>query len=423
MARHGVWGMVIATMTVAAGGETDLEHPARLVEGLPTAALSERDTSRWMAGKALFERVFERGQGLGPRFNATSCVACHESPTKGGAGGLEHNVGGVRPDGTLALGYSWRGGRTASEPPKTLADIREGLATMEPEVRELALARLPPEQRKELLGSGHLAVGLQTPSLFGLGWLETVHETEILAREDPEDRDGDGVRGVARRIDTGGGREEIGRFGWRAQAPTMTDFVRVACGGELGLTVPADTRGFGIERDRDAVADPELAFHELEDLVFYCRDLAPPPRAGRADDPTVVRGEVLFEEVGCAACHVPSLQGRYGAVHAYTDLLLHRVNVAATDTRSAFDPSRVAGRHASRDVRRSAPQIAEEDIAFRTPPLWGISRTGPYLHHGGAETLEQAILAHAGEALRSRMAWRRLDPEQQEALLAFLADL
>ncbi len=423
MLLQGSSGIAIAILAVMSGGETESEsaHPARLVEGFPTAKLGEPQATRWLAGKQLFEQEFDERTGLGPASNGPSCATCHHSPAIGGAGGLEFNVGGDAGDGSAPLfSYSLRGRRSGADDGPTPDESRNAFAQLPLESRKRILAKMSPAVQAcsglEGLDVEQVprAVGMQTPSLFGLGWLETVHETEILSREDPGDRDGDGVRGIASRVDVGGGRIEVGRFGWRAQAPRMEDFVRGACGGELGLTVPFDERGFGQTEDDDGSADPELAFHQLADLVSYCSDLAPPPRAGRASRSEVVKGEVHFAEVGCATCHVPRLEGEYGPVAAYTDLLLHVV----------ADPPSEPRTEVARGRRGIVAEVAAaEPVAFRTPPLWGISRTGPYLHDGAAETLEQAIEAHAGEARRARRAWTGLDAEQRAELIAFLADL
>jgi CxxC motif-containing protein (DUF1111 family) len=225
----------------------------------------------------------------------------------------------------------------------------------------------------------------------------------ILAQEDPDDRDGDGVRGIASRVEVRG-REEIGRFGWRAQAPTIADFVCAALGAEIGLTVADVGRDFGVVEDPDAADDPELPTGDLDHLVFFCRSLAPPEPAEISSAEQVVatqRGEIVFEAIGCATCHVPALQSAQGPVQLYSDLLLH--NVAP--------PLDEDGRKAG------------EPAAFRTPPLWGVRDTAPYLHDGRAETLDAAIRAHGGEAARSADRYAAIPVPERDALIAFLRSL
>jgi CxxC motif-containing protein (DUF1111 family) len=350
--------------------------------GAPSRALAGVERERWLAGRATFARERTPRDGLGPAFNATSCAACHRDPAVGGAGGLEFNVvlaaddpEAPASDDAIARYLSGRGGGTLERELKAGRELR-------PSDLELRLANT-----------------LQTPSMLGLGLLERVHEDEILGREDPHDRDGDGVRGFAKRVRVGGA-VRVGRFGWRADLPTLNDFTRAACGGELGLTVPAEV-GFGRTEDGDLALDPEMTWAELDALVFFCSELAPPARGGRASEPEVARGEALFAQVGCATCHVPTLYGADGAIHPYTDLLLHAV------------------------VPDLPPSVDRggEPSPFRTPPLWGVAHTAPYLHDGRAPTLADAIAAHGGEADAARGRFERLSAAEREAVLAFLADL
>ena len=158
----------------------------------------------------------------------------------------------------------------------------------------------------------------------------------------------------------------VGRFGWKAQIPSLTEFSRDAVSVELGLTVPAvDSLVFGTLTDDDAVDDPEISLASLEALTFYVSLLSPP--APKKDVPA---GRRLFEFLECTACHIPSLPGLTGDIPAYTDLLLH--------TTSPADRPGVADGQAG-------------PLQYRTPPLWGLSDTGPYMHDGRFATLEEVI--------------------------------
>lgn len=392
------------TLTVAAlalGGDPVLPKgtegtapPARGTAGAPGRELAGRELERWVAGRAFFGREMTQREGLGPAFNAASCGACHVDPAPGGAGGLEFNVR-VAKDAGAAPAEGEEAVRSAISrylETRAVLDART-LEEWRGELERLA-AKEDPHLRARLI-----AGTVQTPSILGLGQLERVHEDEILGREDPDDRDGDGVRGIAQRV-TVGGTVQIGRFGWHADLPTLNDFVRAACGGELGLTVPAEV-GFGMTADGDLALDPEMTWQQLDELVFFCRELAPPARGGRGAEPEVKRGEEVFEKLGCGVCHVPVLYGADGPVNAYTDLLLHAVV-------PEVPPSETGSR---------------EPVLRRTAPLWGVGATGPYLHDGRAETLADAILAHGGEGLEAGRRFGAVRAGDREALLAFLADL
>lgn len=241
----------------------------------------------------------------------------------------------------------------------------------------------------------------QSPALFGLGLIEGIPPMEIVALEDPSDRDRDGIRGVARRLDVAGG-QEIGRFGWKAQMPRVGDFVRQAMGEELGITSLDDGRGFALVADLDDVEDPEALEADIADLAFFLRNLAPPPRTN-SSAPEVALGETRFAEIGCAVCHRPTMPGAGGVpVPLYSNLLLH--DVMPDGFRGMAEPGAGVG-------------------LYRTPPLWGVRHTAPYLHDGRAETLEAAILAHDGEARSVRAAFEALPRAERDAILRFLEDL
>jgi len=339
---------------------------------------------RFVRGRALFDRAFHRASGLGsPDFNGDSCRACHQDPSLGGAGALELNVSRFGRDfGGTGPFANVHGGQTSSKFRLPQVGGREEYPSPPRDAFPDVF-----EQR-------------QPPSLFGVGLIETIAGSTITANEDPIDSNGDGVFGVARRIDVNG-TIEIGRYGWKAQLPLVRDFVHDAMAEELGVTTPDEGRHFGIRGDADAVADPEFASESIDDLEFFVRGLRAPQRSG-STDARVATGESLFTSIGCAVCHKPVLQGSDGPVPLYSNLLLH--NVMPASFRGMAEPGAGVG-------------------MYRTPPLWGVKHTAPYLHDGRAETLEQAILLHAGEALAARDAFASAPAADRAALLLFLEDL
>ncbi len=334
---------------------------------------------RFLRGKALFDKAFHRVDGVGaPELNADSCRACHQDPVMGGAGPLEVNVSR----------FGWDGNGTAS-----FQNLPGGQG----------LSKLFPPHvlgREEYPVEADVFEQRQTPSILGDGLIDTIPSSSITANEDPADSNGDGISGVARRVDVAGSIE-IGRFGWKAQVPRLRDFVNDASFGELGMTTPDDGRGFGMRTDGDLVQDPELFPAQVDDIAFFLSNLPAPERRG-STDPRIQLGSSLFGTVGCALCHIPELMGAAGPVPLYSDLLLH--NVMATDFRGMSEDGAGVG-------------------SYRTPPLWGISDTAPYLHDGRAEDLTYAILHHDGEAAQVRIAYSALTLAEQEALILFLEDL
>lgn len=230
---------------------------------------------------------------------------------------------------------------------------------------------------------------------MGLGLLDGIHEAQILANADPDDADGDGISGRARVLADG----RLGRFGWKAQVPSLTDFVADALLNEVGLTIDPMDSDFTLDDDMDTCPDPEQDAAGHEDLETYLALLAPPPRRPTQPEREEA-GQALFEELGCAACHLPEL----GGVEAWTDLLLHDV---------APDPLVL--------VDQEEGLLPTE---YRTPPLWGVGQTPPYLHDGSAPTLHAAISqGHAGEADAARQAFLDSSVADQAALITFLNSL
>lgn len=342
--------------------------------GAPRATLDDEERARFLRGRALFDRDHGESMGLGPRFNGDSCRACHFDPVIGGGGPLDVNVTrqGLVDDlghfnapamGTMAHRHQTEGLRPPIDPDATLFELR------------------------------------QTSPLFGLGLIDQIAEDAIAENADPNDDDHDGVSGRAHWVT----HDRLGRFGWKADVPSLLDFARDALSTELGLTLPADDESrFGVLTDDDGVADPEVSDAELSDLLYFMRELAPPARV-HADRAQEARGEALFAEVGCAACHVPELATETGdAVTLYSDLLLHDVAEAAY-------VGIAAGNASPRELR--------------TPPLWGLRDSAPYMHDGAAGSIEQAIAQHAAEAESARGRFEQLAAGARGDLLAFLSSL
>lgn len=333
--------------------------------GGPSEVLGQGLDARYARGRAVFDRDFSLEEGAGgPRFNGDSCRACHFDPALGGSGPADVNV----------MRHGLLGADGGFVPPAVGTVLHKGSA--EGVVRAQVEAAVF-EHR-------------QTPALFGLGLLEAVPEEVLWAAADPDDADGDGVSGEVSIVD--GGR--VGRLGWKAQVPTLAEFVRDATATELGLTLPwSPTETYGRTFDDDQVPDAELEQHVGDDLAYFLRTLGPPPAP--PDD----EGADVFAALGCAACHTPELPGDSGPVRAYTDLLLHEILP---------------------EGQRGIEEFSAEEREFRTPPLWGVGHTGPWWHTGEATSLDAAIRLHAGEATASRRAYERAPDAERERLLRFV---
>lgn len=345
-------------------GPTDVGVP-----GGPYRALDAAETERWLAGREIYDRNALPAEGLGSAFNADSCRACHQDPVLGGAGGIDTNVlriGGLDADGHY----------------RPLAS------------NVLPRAVLPGMPPIRLTDDAAIIEARQPLTTLGVGFIQTISDEAILANADPDDLDGDGISGRPRVL----GDDRVGRYGWKAQIPSLKDFAADASLAELGLTLPPSYSDF-TSTDDDGVADPEQTPQAADDLTFYMNMLTPPVGETPDDAAQAARGEALFASLDCATCHLPELDG----VALYSDLLLH-------DVASPFKP-----------LVEQDPGVSTTE--FRTPPLWGVVDTPPYLHDGGAATLHDAIAGHFGEAEPSSDAYLTLPEADQAALLVFLRSL
>jgi len=327
--------------------------------GHEAAPLDARRWIRFARGRAIFERRFEAGDGLGPRYNDVSCAACHALPTVGGDGG-----------GHLLV--------TVAPSIEEVRDVRTRHAHTLP--GHAAEPAPPPEARKR-----------RTPPLYGLGLLDAIPAELIAANADPTDRDGDGVRGV-----TGERAGELSRFGWKAHELTLAFFSAGALLDEMGVT-SCRHRSAEARHDDDSVADPELDDLAFDALMDYVALLAPPPRGPTSE--AASRGEGVFAATGCASCHKPGLGPVAGA---YTDLLLHRMGAALDE---------------------GLPDARADGDMWRTPPLWGLRHRVALQHDAAAPTVERAIARHGGEAEGARRRYDTLDPTARADLLTFLRSL
>ncbi|MCB9599488.1 MAG: hypothetical protein H6721_09005 [Sandaracinus sp.] len=350
----------------------DAPVPAPGTYGGPQTPLMGPELERFVRGRAVFDHDFFATAGTGPTFNGDACRSCHLDPVIGGSGPRDLDV----------TRHGFFDGSTFSPPTMGTMAHRHALDGVERPAHDDA---------------ANVEETRQTPSILGMGLLDRIPEAAIVANEDADDTDGDGISGRAHRLADG----RIGRFGWRANVPSTAEFVRDAMSNELGLTLPAQAGlTFGFETDDDGVADPEIDAAPLEDLAFFLNTIASPPRGEVNADATA--GEALFASFGCTSCHATLQLDDGTPVRAFTDLLLHDVQeegfVAVGDGDAAMNE-------------------------YRTTPLWGVRDTAPYWHDGRASTLEAAVAAHAGEATEARRAHEMASAEERARLLAFLRSL
>jgi CxxC motif-containing protein (DUF1111 family) len=267
--------------------------------------------------------------------------------------------------------------------------------------------------------------------LFGVGLIDAVPDKVLQLAAWQGDPRFPEVKGRVCRLADG----RIGRFGWKAEQATLDDFVLTACAVELGLEVPGRHQGVKPEGPDYRAPGLDLTKRECDALAAFVRDLPAPSenQPTTASEAQAIRlGQATFDRIGCAACHRPVL-GRITGI--YSDLMLHDTGDSlssdgayasqfpdsADDPRSRADASFPSGRDAFAGGPPSPTPASRRE--WRTPPLWGVRDSGPYLHDGRAETLEQAIALHGGEALNTKSRYFRLTPGERTFVQSFLKSL
>ncbi len=378
-------------------------QPAGPRFGDPLPGLTAAELDLFHAGKEGFEEGEGDADGIGPVFNGRSCVECHDgTATGGGSTRLSTRIGTTvkgRFDPLLRLGG--------------------------PTIQTEGIVGLQGFQfRGEVIPKEATIVSKRraTP-LFGLGLVEEVPSVDLILlslRQHLLTPETAGRPHIVRNLRTG--FPAVGRFGWKAQLATLTDFSGDAYKDEMGITTPGWFRsadGRRIDDENAPQGDAALLrFNpvespnepDIEDVVGFrnfMRFLAPPPRG--AVTPAVRNGEVVFHSIGCANCHTPTLTTGRSEVaaldrqefHPYSDFLLHDMGKLGDGIEDGFADGR----------------------DFRTPPLWGL-RTQPFfLHDGRAATIEDAILGHRGQGKAARDQFEDLPDAKRRTLLAFLNSL
>jgi Di-haem oxidoreductase, putative peroxidase len=223
-------------------------------------------------------------------------------------------------------------------------------------------------------------------------------------------------------------------FGRKGQFATVRAFDVSALAFHFGIQ-PVEVVGAGVDADGDGVAD-EIGIGPISALEIFATTLEPPHSVGPRR--RTLRGEHLFDDIGCTECHRPALEtnGRilsYRFPESDTDPaagVYYEVDLSAPPVDLASSPSGGLVIPLFADLKRHnmGPGLSEAtggslDVWFTTARLWGVADTAPYLHDGRAMTLDEAIRLHGGEALSARDAYEALRDSDQASLLAFLGSL
>ena len=365
--------------------------------GEPIPNLTSDEVTRFTQGRTAFKTPETVASGLGPVFNEDFCSSCHDSPPALGGTDqrLETRFGTQAADGGFDPLAAFGGPLLHDH---GIGEVDGGHVF----------------QGETLPAEATIITSHRTQSLFGLGLVDATPDAVFVALAQTEASGTPAAAGrVAMVTDLGTGQPAVGKFGWKAADATLFVFSGDAALNEIGITNPLFPNEVCPQGDCTALAfnpapslnDPDGT--QLALFTDFMRFLGPPPAPKLTG--AVGRGSQVFEELGCAVCHVPTLVTGPNATvafdevayHPYSDFLLH-------------------------DMGTLGDGITQGDAKgteMRTQPLWGLSYQGQMLHDGRATTTTAAIEAHDGQGAAARDRFLALDATDLAALLAFLAAL
>jgi len=407
----------------------------------PVKGLNYDEEDQFVLGKSFFRIPWVEApsattarDGLGPLFNANTCIHCHPGNGAGVAVNekgemnrsylirLSHKNGmdkellekyGFVPDSTYGAQISKNGNIKVPAEAK-VAVTYEMIEGSYPDGTPYQLRKPHYSVTDKAYGpfdKNTVVAGRIASALVGLGLLERISKNDILANEDIEDENGDGISGKANyAFNPETNQTEIGRFTWKASAVTVKHQSAAAAHSDMGLSNPLFPSHNCTEKQEECLQESQkgrhkfdLPGHRLDAIAFYLKNLSVPLQR---EPQKYQEGAKLFEAINCSTCHTPEFKLANGVkVHPYSDLLLHDMGEGLADGRSEF--------------------LANGN-EWRTPPMWGIglyekvSGEANYLHDGRARSIEEAILWHGGEAETSKNAFMALDRPSREKVLDFL---
>ena len=365
--------------------------------GGPLRGLTGDEMARFAAGLDEFEQVETVDEGLGPVFNEAACSTCHTNPVGGTNGRVETRFGRLAADGSFDPMTSAGG--------SLLQDHAIGAVGGDPPTHSYVAEFVPAEAT--------ITTKRITTPLFGLGLVDAVPDAALLELARRQAVNTPRTAGTPHMVlEIRSGLTRVGRFGWKAQVPTLFQFSGDAYLNEMGITNPEFPNENCPQGDCTL-----LTYNPLPDInddgagVVAFNDfmtlLAAPPRGPVTFQ--ALLGRVVFSRIGCDNCHTPTLVTGPSPVAAlsrkvfapFSDFLLHDMG--------ALGDGIVQGNATGRQMR--------------TAPLWGVRTRTALLHDGRATTIRDAIAAHEGQGRLARDRFIRLSVGERAALLAFLKSL
>jgi len=373
--------------------------------GDPLAGLGAADQARFEAGLVEFSGLETVEEGLGPVFNEAGCIVCHTGPN--GA------VGGTNQRLETRFGFRKqvfdRNGRVS-----VIFDALANLGGSLLQDQGIGTFNGVNFVAEKVPRAANVVALRRTTPLFGLGLVDATPASTFFNLADAQAKNGRGhVSGTPSIVtDPITGKQVLGKFGWKAQVPSLFVFSGDAYLNEMGITNPI----FPNENCPQGncallAANPVPTLNDDGEGVELFNDfmtlLAPPPRGPQNN--FTDKGNSVAAAIGCLDCHVQTLKTGRNAVpaldqvtfHPFSDFLLHDMGKLG----DGITQNQATGR------------------LMRTQPLWGLRVQTQLLHDGRSTTITDAILEHDGEARDAVREFQRLGDFDRKALLAFLNSL
>ena len=365
---------------------------------------------------ALDQQVYEENHsvetGLGPVYNATACVSCHENPNSGGASQFTE----------LRVGHNDENGNFVN--PTIFINDGKNTITGRSIVNDRAIG---PEAQEHIPATENIRALRAALNTLGDGFVEAIDDKTLIAIAEGQPELSEGrIHGevVQAPIFEAPGQTRVGRFGWKDQHGSLLSFIGDAYLNEMGITNrlrPTDVTTV-LKTTKDPEDQPDnLGLADIDHFAQFIRGTMVPPRdTALAATPSALRGGELFRRVGCGVCHVESITtapagtvidgGMFTVpealgdkiIHPFGDFLLHDIGTGD-----------------------GIVQVGPQDTAnkLRTAPLWGLRTKPRFMHDLRSLSLEDAISRHDGEAREPARRFRELSPGEKEALINFLMTL
>jgi CxxC motif-containing protein (DUF1111 family) len=388
--------VLLFTLSIVSTSRVESQAAQEAPAGFDDQTNGMVDQATFEGDREVFDELEVVADGLGPVYNAQGCGECHQNPVSGGISQITE----------LRAGH-FNGSVFVDHPGGSLINDRA----------------INAEIQERVLGGNEVTTFRTSLNTLGDGFVECIDSNTLVAIANGQPAN---MRGQFIQVPVleAPGNNRGGRFGWKNQHASLVSFSADAYLNEMGITSPLqpteNTSNGNSVAAHDTVADPEDDGEDIEIFARFMRATKVPPRAPNSNTATINAGSNLFNQVGCAICHVRNITtapagtvingGEFTVpaalgnkiIHPFSDFLLH--NVGTGD-----------------GIVQNGGQSTRNKV--RTPPLWGVRTRNRLMHDGETLNRNEAILRHAGEASGVVSNYNALSATQKNQLIAFLNSL